>query len=221
MRRLVFAGTFALVPVAAFLLGMATRPGGVVGGGALLAGGPEVTARAPSGRRTSRPAEGCPEDLAVARRIEELEARQRDLAEALERTGPAAAAEVGRLPVPFPEWVGAARRADRFLDSARSALEGCFPELRVTDADCSEYPCIAWARFDAIKGMALDLSACAAWTDAMGDRSVVMGLEAADGRVGFWAVAGFPEDPTAFQAARLRLRERVGGLARQHGAPRW
>jgi len=217
MRRLVFAGAFALVPVAAFLLGMATRPGGVVGGGAPLAGGPEVTARAPSGRRTSRPAEGCPEDLAVARRIEELEARQRDLAEALERTGPAAAAEVGRLPMPFPKGVGAARRADRFLDSARSALEGCFPGLRVTDADCSEYPCIAWATTNG-PGPALDLAGCEPWARHMGDRSVVYRFTAPDGAGNFLGIATTRGRGSPGDAPYDRTQARMADLAEAYGA---
>ena len=159
-------------------------------------------------------------DTALRSRIADLEARLRALAaSAAAPARPAAAKD--RLPelpppVPFPGDVSPASAPEGFRAAVVALLEKCAPGLKLQDAECSEYPCIAWSTWDREKTPRLDPTGCEAWASTYGKRLILAGKNgpAGDRFVGMYTL---PDDPAAASAAKRRAPQRLAALAQAYG----
>jgi hypothetical protein len=206
----------ALLAAAAFLLGRATAGLGQARRSVetFAEAAPSPTARTEAG--------GCAEAPPLRRRVSELEQRTRALALLLAAGHTAPLAPPSAEPSPplaFPRDLAAPATPEQFRAAATTILAGCFPELQVQDAECSEYPCIAWSSYDATRPANLDLGGCEAWSRTMGERTFLYGRTSADGTTGFLGVTSMPEDPALFAIARQRFEQRMASLSEAYGLP--
>ncbi len=151
--------------------------------------------------------------------MEALERQYRAAALAAATASPAKVETERPPPLPFPADLTEAQTPQHFLARAKAILEECFPDILVRDADCSERPCIAWAGYDADKGMALDMPSCGKWSETMGELTVVVGHRAEGEQTGYWGIASLPAEPDLAEAARRRFRSRVNSLAGSYAPP--
>jgi hypothetical protein len=91
------------------------------------------------------------------------------------------------------------------------------PALAVQDAECSEYPCIAWASFDASVKNRFDMQECEDWSKTMGVKTMVFVRTSPDGRTGYLGVLSLPDDKAATARASSRASARAKALAEAYG----
>ena len=206
----------ALLAAAGFLVGRATA------GLGKARRSEEAFAEAATSRTARTEAGGCAEAPPLRRRVSELEQRTRALALllAVGHTAPTAPPSAGPSPpLAFPRDLPAAATPEQFRAAATDLLAQCFPELHVQDAECSEYPCIAWSSYDATRPANLDLGGCEAWSRTMGERTFLYGRTSADGTTGFLGLVSMPDDPALFAIARRRFEQRTASLSEAYGLP--
>lgn len=212
-RGLVLAAAFGGAAACAFLAGFLLRPGR----------GERLPAPAVQEIPVAAPA--CPpaaagNDAALRTRIADLEARLRVLAaSAAARAGPTAATEgppEPPPPVPFPRDVSPASAPEGFRATVEILLEKCAPGLKLQDAECSEYPCIAWSTWDREQMPRLDPTACEGWASTYGKRLILVGKSgpAGDSFVGMYTL---PDDPASANAVKRRVPGRLAALAQAYG----
>jgi hypothetical protein len=120
-------------------------------------------------------------------------------------------------PLSFPPTLDAPMQPAGFREASKAILEKCFPALRVQDAECEEYPCIAWSTYDAEQGLGLDMRECAEWNKTMGDKSFLWQRRSDDGSTGYLGVASLPEDSSLEVIAAQHLHRRLGALGEAYG----
>ncbi len=116
-------------------------------------------------------------------------------------------------PLPFPPELDAPMQPANFREASKAILEKCFPAIKVQDSECQEYPCVAWATYDAGQGVSLDMRACAAWNETMGGKSFIWQRKSDDGATGYLGIASLPEESSLEPIAAQHLHERLRTLA--------
>jgi hypothetical protein len=175
------------------------------------------------GKPAGRPeAASCGEVGPLSKRIVELESRYRALVlVAAVGLGSAARApnQEGATPppLPFPEGLPPAHTPKNFKAASTSILQKCMPTVAVQDADCSEYPCIAWASFDASAANRFDVTECDDWSKTMGKKTMVYVELSPDGTTGFYGLLSLPEDEASVKRANARAGLRIRSLAESYG----
>lgn len=134
--------------------------------------------------------------------------------------GSAPVVDRAALPLPFPEGAPPERTVRGFPDVVARVARECGMPLEPLRTDCSEYPCIAWARATGPSPRGFGLGECRPWTEAFPERNVLVEFERLlpDGRrepvFAFFAVPPQPEeDDIAERRARarlLRVRDELG-----------
>lgn len=119
-------------------------------------------------------------------------------------------------PVPFPDDVSSASAPEGFRAAVEALLEKCAPGLKLQDAECIEYPCIAWSTWDREEMPKLDPTGCEAWANTYGKRLILVGKNgpAGDSFVGMYTL---PDDPATATAAKRRAPQRLSALAQAYG----
>lgn len=107
--------------------------------------------------------------------------------------------------LPFPGYARPeAKDPAQFRRVAERALAECAPGLTLEAVDCTEYPCIGWARKTAPDSAPsrLILSECAPWKEVFGNRTAqhMQGIKADDGgivrRLAFFAFSEGDDEST-------------------------
>ncbi len=216
-----FTAVLALVGVVSFLAGRYAVPAPPAADGPARQVHPDqgVPVAAPVAHAEPAP---CGDGGPLPKRIVELEGRYRALAlAAAAGLGAAALAanQGGALPppLPFPEGLPPPQTPPHFKEAATSILQKCMPTLAVQDAECSEYPCIAWASFDASAKNRFDVTGCDDWSKTMGKKTMVYVQLSPDGTTGFYGVLSLPEDMAAVARANARAGLRIKALAEAYG----
>jgi hypothetical protein len=218
-RGRAFVSALALVATVSYLAGRYAVPAAAVAMAPQVRPEQGIPAVQPAAHAELAP---CGDGGPLPRRIVELEARYRALALASAAGLGAAVLSAKRGdalpgPLPFPEGLPSAQTPQHFKEAATSILQKCMPTLAVQDADCSEYPCIAWASFDASTRNRFDVTGCDDWSKTMGKKTMVYVQLSPDGSTGFYGVFSLPEDKAAVTRANARADLRIKALAESYG----
>lgn len=167
---------------------------------------------------TTREPEGCGEAGPLRARLSDLERKYQALGLLLAAAvkEPAQGSAPGSAPLSFPAGMGAARQPANFREASKAILEKCFPSIRVQDAECQEYPCVAWASYDVGQELSLDMRNCAEWNETMGEKSFIWQRRSEDG-TGYLGIASLPEEQALEPIAAQHLHSRLRTLAEAYG----
>lgn len=191
----------------------------VKAGNSATVGGPRV--------RTAAGGDEPEEKQAPPRDLAEANARIASLQADLQRAKLEAALTRGQLdrfvgkPAEFPADTPAAMRPDAFADTIRQILADTQVPAHLVDADCSEFPCIAWLepehpedRYDQIAPLGEKLSA-----SYYGDNAGIMGMgtqrSTPQGDETLFAVAVVPGGATGPELS-ARVQQRVQDYDEAH-----
>lgn len=162
---------------------------------------------------------GCQEAVPLRIRLADLERRYQALGLLLAASvkGPGGPPGQPSAPLPFPPRLAAPMLPANFMEASKAILERCFPAIRVQDSECQEYPCVAWATYDAGQELSLDMRTCAAWSETMGGKSFVWQRRSPAGATGYLGIASLPEEAALEPIAAQHLHPRLRTLAEAYG----